>query len=218
MLAILKQRKRGRSCIHLQYPTGFLIHAHAAGPCYIYICTFIYTYAHPAGPVYKCICNWPSITRAQHKAPFKRTRLLAQFTLHTSTHIRRCCEYPYAAVPFSHAHTSLFTHAQTVLFIHAHFTYANPNVALQSVDICWERADLLAFRLCCVFFMPSWLFVFLSRVISWEVFWNSIVSVPDHCLFIYCIITLAAVKAIVPTWTVKGSVTFLGNAENSNCQ
>ena len=32
-----------------------------------------------------------------------------------------------------------------------------------------EIADLLAFPLCCAFFMPSRLFVFLSRVVSEEV-------------------------------------------------
>ena len=49
------------------------------------------------------------------QAPFKHASLLAQFTLHTSTHIRRCFEYLHAAVPFTHVHTALFTHAQTVL-------------------------------------------------------------------------------------------------------
>ena len=131
----------------------------------------IFTYAYPAGPVYKCICNWPYITHAHHKAPFKRTRLLAQFSLHTSTHIRRCCEYPYAAVPFSHAHTSLFTHAQTFLFIHAHCTYANPNVALQSVFIAWWTSagkELISWLSACAVFS-------LCRL-------NCLCSVPVWCL------------------------------------
>ena len=34
------------------------------------------------------------------------------------------------------------------------------------VDICWERAVLLAFRLFCFYFMPSLLYMFLSRLVS----------------------------------------------------
>ena len=138
-LAILKEKKRSRSCLHLQYPTGFLIHAYAAGPVYIYILQVRFINAYATGLILHMLTI---------QAPFKRTRLLAECTLHTSTHIRRCCEYTHAAVPFTYAHSALFTHAQTVMFIHSHCTHANPNVALQSVD-------LLAFRLCCVVFMPS---------------------------------------------------------------
>ena len=47
------------------------------------------------------------------------------------------------------------------------------------VDICWERAELLAFRLCCFTLCRlDFLFLWGRKLIS-------IVSVPDHCLFIY---------------------------------
>ena len=47
----------------------------------------------------------------------------------------------------------------------------NDNLSRNAVHqlACWERAELLAFRLYCVFFMPSWLFVFLSCMLSGEV-------------------------------------------------
>ena len=55
------------------------------------------------------------------------------------------------------------------------------------MDICWERADLLAFRSsACVVLLFGVLIVcvpFLYGV--WGRMWNSTVSVPDHCLFIY---------------------------------
>ena len=51
--------------------------------------------------------------------------------------------------------------------------------------ICWERAVPLAFHLCCFYFCA----VFVVRVPFpfdvWGRVWNSIVSVPDHCLFIF---------------------------------
>ena len=52
------------------------------------------------------------------------------------------------------------------------------------MDICKESADLLAFRVCCftlfrLYVVCSFPVRFLGRK------WNSIVSVPDHCLFIY---------------------------------
>ena len=49
--------------------------------------------------------------------------------------------------------------------------------------ICWERAVPLAFHLCCFYFNAvlivgvPFLFGAKGRM------WNSIVSVPDHCLF-----------------------------------
>ena len=51
--------------------------------------------------------------------------------------------------------------------------------------ICWERTVSLAFHLCCYCFSA----VFIVGVpfpfgISGRM-WNSIVSVPDRCLFIY---------------------------------
>ena len=53
------------------------------------------------------------------------------------------------------------------------------------VAICWERAVPLAFHLCCFYFSAAlsvgvpFPFCILGRM------WNSTVSVPDHCLFIY---------------------------------
>ena len=51
--------------------------------------------------------------------------------------------------------------------------------------IRWERAAPLAFHLCCFYFGA----VLVVRVPFpfgvWGRMWNSIVSVPDHCLFIY---------------------------------
>ena len=51
-------------------------------------------------------------------------------------------------------------------------------------SLYWERGDLLAFRLCCFTLCR------LDVLCSFSVWclgrmWNSIVSVPDHCLFIY---------------------------------
>ena len=50
--------------------------------------------------------------------------------------------------------------------------------------ICWERAVPLAFYLCCSYFSA----VLVVRVPFpfgvWGRVWNSIVPVPDHCLFI----------------------------------
>ena len=52
--------------------------------------------------------------------------------------------------------------------------------------ICWKRTAPLAFHLCCFNFSPviivgvPFLFGVKGRM------WNSIVLVPDHCLFIYC--------------------------------
>ena len=51
--------------------------------------------------------------------------------------------------------------------------------------ICWERAVPLAFHLCCFYFSAvlivgvPFLFGVKGRM------WNSIVSVPDHCLCFY---------------------------------
>ena len=54
--------------------------------------------------------------------------------------------------------------------------------------ICWERAVLLAFLVCCFNFSA----VLVVRVPFpfgvWGRIWNSIVSVPDHCVFINFII------------------------------
>ena len=51
--------------------------------------------------------------------------------------------------------------------------------------ICWERAVPLAFHLCC-FYFSAVLVVRVSFSFGvWGRMWNSIVSVADHCLFIY---------------------------------
>ena len=59
--------------------------------------------------------------------------------------------------------------------------------------ICWERADPLAFHLCCFKFSA----VLVVRVPSpfgvWGSMWNSIVLVPYHCLHVrlsYSLISL----------------------------
>ena len=50
--------------------------------------------------------------------------------------------------------------------------------------ICWEIAVPLAFHLCCFYFSA----ILVVRVPlpfgDWGRVWNSIVSIPDHCLFI----------------------------------
>ena len=51
--------------------------------------------------------------------------------------------------------------------------------------ICWERAVPLAVRWCRFYLMPFQLDMCSVRCIWQDVEWNSIVSVPDHCLFIY---------------------------------
>ena len=51
---------------------------------------------------------------------------------------------------------------------------------------CWERAVPLAFHLC--FYFSSCLIVQIDVPFPFVVYgrmWNSIVPVPDHCLFIY---------------------------------
>ena len=51
--------------------------------------------------------------------------------------------------------------------------------------ICWERAVPLAFT-CTVFILVSSFFVGVPFAFGiYGRTWNSIVSVPDHCLFIY---------------------------------
>ena len=47
--------------------------------------------------------------------------------------------------------------------------------------VCWERAVPLAFHVCFFVLMPSELHVSLSHLD----FFNSIVSVPDHCRFFF---------------------------------
>ena len=48
--------------------------------------------------------------------------------------------------------------------------------------ICWERAVPLAFHLCCFNFSAA---LFVGVPFPFDSMWNSIVSVPDRCLFIY---------------------------------
>ena len=51
--------------------------------------------------------------------------------------------------------------------------------------ICWEKAVLLAFHLCC-FNCSAVLVVCVPFPFGvWGRMWNLIVLVPDHCLFIY---------------------------------
>ena len=51
--------------------------------------------------------------------------------------------------------------------------------------ICWERAVPLAFHLCC-FYLSAILIVGVALPFGGQGrMWNSIVSVPAHCLFIY---------------------------------
>ena len=50
--------------------------------------------------------------------------------------------------------------------------------------ICWERAVVLAFHLCCFNFSAVLVVRVLFPFGVWGRMWNSIVSVPDHCLFI----------------------------------
>ena len=49
---------------------------------------------------------------------------------------------------------------------------------------CWERAVPLAFH-CCFCFSAVLIVGVLSLFGFWVRMWNSIVSVPDHCIFIY---------------------------------
>ena len=64
------------------------------------------------------------------------------------------------------------------------------------MHICWKRADLLAFRLCCFTLCRSD-FVFIPfRFGARGRKKNSIVSVPDHCLFIYFFSLLTCTKMI----------------------
>ena len=51
--------------------------------------------------------------------------------------------------------------------------------------ICWERAIPVAFHLCCFYFSAVLIVgVPFPFCVSGKI-WNSIVSVPDPCLFIY---------------------------------
>ena len=58
------------------------------------------------------------------------------------------------------------------------------------MTICWERAVPLALHLFFFFFVFCFFFLSVVLVVSvsfpfgvWGRVWNSIVSVPDHCLF-----------------------------------
>ena len=53
------------------------------------------------------------------------------------------------------------------------------------MTICWERAVPLAFHLCSFYFSAV---LIVSVPFSFGVkgrMWNSILSIPDHCLFTY---------------------------------
>ena len=76
--------------------------------------------------------------------------------------------------------------------------------------ICWERTVSLAFHVCC--------FYFIAVLITGVTFplgvcgriWNQIVSVPDHCFFIY----VAALFGLFEVWWLGAVCTGLyeGNA------
>ena len=51
--------------------------------------------------------------------------------------------------------------------------------------ICWERAVPLAFHLCCFYFSAILIVCVPFPFGVQGRMWNLIVSVPDHCLFIY---------------------------------
>ena len=52
--------------------------------------------------------------------------------------------------------------------------------------ICWERAVPLTFHLCCSLHFSAVLVVRVPFPFGvWGRVWNSIVSIPDHCHFIY---------------------------------
>ena len=53
------------------------------------------------------------------------------------------------------------------------------------ITICWDRAVSLALCSCCFYFVLSRLCVFPFPLGVWGSMWNSMVSVPDLCLFIY---------------------------------
>ena len=51
--------------------------------------------------------------------------------------------------------------------------------------ICWERAVPLAFHLCCFNFNAVLVVHVPFPFDVWGRMWNLIISVPDHCFFIY---------------------------------
>ena len=51
--------------------------------------------------------------------------------------------------------------------------------------ICWERAVPLAFHLCCFYFSAVLVVGAPFPFGVWGGMWSSIVSVSDHCLFIF---------------------------------
>ena len=54
------------------------------------------------------------------------------------------------------------------------------------VAICWERAVPFAFNLCCFFYSSAVLILGVPFPFGVKGrIWNSIVSVPDHSIFIY---------------------------------
>ena len=79
------------------------------------------------------------------------------------------------------------------------------------MDICWKRADLLAFRLCFLYAVLIVCVPFPCGV--WGSMWNSIVSVPDHCLFIY----FTFLKKIFTTKKVGMDFRFSGSNEKITC-
>ena len=54
--------------------------------------------------------------------------------------------------------------------------------------ICLERAIPLAFHLCCLYFRVVSIVGVTVPFGVYDRMWNSIVSIPDHCLFIYVLL------------------------------
>ena len=97
---------------------------------------------------------------------FETTRRVLSFEMFilsfdiASEQLRTCKHHTYI-------HTPVRTALRGHLHAHQHISLSFLSTFYRHlVDICWENADLLVFHLRCVFFMPSLLFVFLSRVVS----------------------------------------------------
>ena len=55
--------------------------------------------------------------------------------------------------------------------------------------ICWERAVPVTFHVCCFYFSAVIIVGVPFPFGVHDMMWNSIVSVPDHCLLIYFVTT-----------------------------
>ena len=62
------------------------------------------------------------------------------------------------------------------------------------MTICWERAAPWLFT-CGVFIFSAVLVIRVPFPFGvWGKVWNSIVSVPDHCLFIYMVMSVSLIS------------------------